>query len=247
MAKPKCIEIPVVQVTITLKSGFTMKIKANFVPNITGTIERKPFRSETIKQTLKQYELVDTIPIKKESCNIVLLVGNYYYADIVSTNKIMLSEGLYLVVSKFGWMLSGRTKHEYTAPKRDSLMMLTYFLSEISTSFLGFNETDDSIFNSSCLEDFWALETVKIKDPSTITDDNKAFSEFNKSIQLVKGRYQVGWLWREENPNLFNNYKLSYGRLASTVNQLKENPETVKQYNNIIEGQVKKGIIEKIE
>ena len=126
-------------------------------------------------------------------------------------------------------------------------MMLAYFLSEISTYFLGFNETDDSIFNSSCLEDFWALETVEIKDPSTITDDNKAFSEFNKSIQLVKGRYQVGWLWREENPNLLNNYKLLYGRLASIVNRLKENPETMKQYNNIIEGQVKKGIIEKIE
>ena len=247
MTKPRCIETPVVEVTMILKSGFTMKIKANFGPNITGTIERKPFRSETIKQTLKQYELVDRILIKKESCNIVLQVGNYYYADIVSTNRIMLSEGLYLVGSKFGRMLSGRTKHEYTAPKRDSLMMLTYSLSEISTNFLGFNKTDDSIFNSSWLEDFWALETVEIKDPSTIADDSKAFLKFNKSIQLVNGRYQVGWLWREENPNLFNNYKLSYGRLASTVNRLKENPETMKQYSNIIEGHVEKGIIEKIE
>ena len=51
--KPKCIETPVVEVTMILKSGFTMKIKANVVPNITGTIERTPFRSETIKQTLK--------------------------------------------------------------------------------------------------------------------------------------------------------------------------------------------------
>ena len=88
---------------------------------------------------------------------------------------------------------------------------------------------------------------VGIKDPSTITDDNKALLEFNKSIQLVNGRYQVWWPWREENPNLFNNYKLSYGRLASTVTQIKKNPETMKQYNNIIEDQVKKGIIEKID
>ena len=230
-----------------LKSGFTMKIKANVVPNITGTIERTPFRSETIKQTLKQYELADTIPVKKESCNIDLLIGNDYYADIVSTKRIMLSDGLYLFGSKFGWILSGRTKNEYKAPKRDSLTMLTYSSSEISTNFLGFSKTDDSIFNNSRLEDFWALETVGIKDPSTITDDDKALSEFNKSIQLVNGRYQVRWPWREENPNLFNNYKLSYGRLASTVNRLKENPETMKQYSNIIEGHVEKGIIEKIE
>ena len=221
--KPKCIETPVVEVTMILKSGLTMKIKANVVPNITGTIERTPFRSETIRQTLKQYKLADTIPVKKESCNIDLLIGNDYYVDIVSTKRIMLSDGLYLFGSKFGWILSGRTKNEYKAPKRDSLTMLTYSSSEISTNFLGFSKTDDSIFNNSRLEDFWALETVGIKDPSTITDDDKALSEFNKSIQLVNGRYQVRWPWREENPNLFNNYKLSCGRLASTVKQLKEN------------------------
>ena len=44
---------------------------------------------------------------------------------------------------------------------------------------------------------------------------------------------------RGENPNLFNNYKLSYGRLTSTVKRLKENPETMKQYNNIIEDKIK--------
>ena len=152
--KPKCIKTPVAEVTMILKSGFTMKINANAVPNITGTIERTPFRSATNKQTLKQYELADTIPVKKESCNIDLLIGNDYYVDIVSTKRIMLSDGLYLFGSKFGWILSGRTKNEYKAPKRDSLTMLTYSSSEISINFLGFNKTDDSIFNNSSLEDF---------------------------------------------------------------------------------------------
>ena len=72
-------------------------------------------------------------------------------------------------------------------------------------------------------------------------------SSFTKSIRLVNGRYQVRWPWREENPHLFNNYKLSNGRLASTVKRLKENPETMKQYNGIIEDQVKHGIIKKTE
>ena len=36
---------------MVFKSGFTMKIKTNVVPNNAGTIERTPFRSETIKQT----------------------------------------------------------------------------------------------------------------------------------------------------------------------------------------------------
>ena len=120
-------------------------------------------------------------------------------------------------------------------------MMLTNSSSEISTNFLGSSKTDNSIFNNP------PLETGRIKDSSTMTDDDKALSEFNKSIQLVNGRYQVLWPRREENPSLFNNYKLSYGRLASTVKRLKENPETMKQYKDIIEDQVNQGIIEKID
>ena len=83
-----------------LKSGFTMKIKANVVPNITGTIERTPFRSETIKQTLKQYELADTIPVKKESCNIDLLIGDDYYADMDCTYLGPNLDGYYLEEQK---------------------------------------------------------------------------------------------------------------------------------------------------
>ena len=90
--------------------------------------------------------------------------------------------------------------------------MLTYSSFDISTNFLVFSKTDDSIFNKSPVEDFWALETfhgfsktddsifdnsrvegfgaletVGIKDPPTTNDDDKALPEFNKSIQLVNG------------------------------------------------------------
>ena len=98
--KPKCIETPVAEVTMILKSGFTMKIKANVVPNITGTIEKTLFRSETIKQTLKQYELADTIPVKKESCNIDLLIGDGYYADMDCTYLGPNLDGYYLEEQK---------------------------------------------------------------------------------------------------------------------------------------------------
>ena len=103
------------EVTVVLKSGFTTKIEANNVLNITGTIERTSFRSETFKQALKQFELADTIPVKKGNCNSDLLVGNNYYGDIVLTKSVMLWDGLYLFGSKFGWILSGSAENEYTA------------------------------------------------------------------------------------------------------------------------------------
>ena len=54
--------------------------------------------------------------------------------------------------------------------------MFIYFSSEISTNFLGFSKTDNSIFSDSCLEDYWALETVGINDSLKIIDDDKALS-----------------------------------------------------------------------
>ena len=79
-----CIKRPVVEVIMVFKSGFTMKIKTNVAPNNAGKTERKPFRSETIKQTLKQYELANMILVNKRSCSTDLLVGNDCY-DIIST------------------------------------------------------------------------------------------------------------------------------------------------------------------
>ena len=152
------------EVTMVLKSGFTTKTQANVVPNVTGTIERTPFRSETIKQVLKQYELADTIPAKIGNCNSDLLVGNNYYGDIVLTKSVIIWDGLYLVGSKFGWILSGSTENEYTARKRNSLTMLMYSSGEISTNFLGFSKIDHSMFSISHLDDFWALEIIGIKE-----------------------------------------------------------------------------------
>ena len=99
MTKPRCIVTKVVEVDIVLKSGFRTTIKANIVPEVTGTIEKRPIQSKTIKKTLEQYELADKVSMKVESYTIDLLIGNDYYADIVSMNRTKLSDGLYLISS----------------------------------------------------------------------------------------------------------------------------------------------------
>ena len=67
--------------------------------------------------------------------------------------------------------------------------MFTHSTSGISTNLLGFEKIDNSLIKESRIEDFWALETIGIKDSLTVTDDDKAVSEFNKSIRLVNDRY----------------------------------------------------------
>ena len=98
-----------VELGILLNNSFTVNIKANVVPNVTRLFERKPINNKSIKEILRKYELTDTLPSSCEKCDIDLLIGNDYYADIVSTKRITLKDGLYLLGSKLGWILSGRT------------------------------------------------------------------------------------------------------------------------------------------
>ena len=78
------------------------------------------------------------------------------------------------------------------------------------------------------------METIRIRESPTISDDDKTISEFNKSIKIVNERYQVCWSWKEENPDSPDNYDLAYGRLKSEVKRLRENPGMLKIYGIVI-------------
>ena len=64
---------------------------------------------------------------------------------------------------------------------------------------------------------------------------------------MVNKRYQVCWPWREENPDLPENYNLAYGRLNSVVKRLRENPEMLKMYDDVIRDQLNKEVIESVD
>lgn len=95
----------------TRKNGQYMAVTANIVPNITGTITRKPVRLQSpvnFKELTRNLSL-DSIPSESEPITLDLLVGNDYYLDIIQCDKIEVQPGLYLLSSKLGWILSGRT------------------------------------------------------------------------------------------------------------------------------------------
>ena len=72
---------------------------------------------------------------------------------------ITYKDGLYLLGSKLGWILSGRTQPEDSSATEISLATLTYSSSQVATRFLDFNKIED-ISKEPNLEDFWKLETV---------------------------------------------------------------------------------------
>ena len=152
-----------------------------------------------------------------------------------------------MLSSKLGWILFGRTQSEESSATESSFAALPYSSSQFAVRFLDFTKIEDNISKESNLEDFWRLETIGIKESPTISDDDKEILEFSNLIKMVNWSHQVCWQWREENLDLADNYQLAYGRLKSMVKRLRENPEMLKIYYNVIKDQLNKGMIESVD
>ena len=96
-----------VELGILLNNGFTINIKANAVPNVSKLDERNPINNKSVKEILQKHEFADILPSSCKKCDIDLLIGNNYYADIVLMKRITRKDGLYLLGSKLRWILSG--------------------------------------------------------------------------------------------------------------------------------------------
>ncbi|VDI20783.1 Hypothetical predicted protein [Mytilus galloprovincialis] len=124
--KPKTLRKQKVSLKIRLKDGVCMLIDANVVPKITGSILRTLLHMdvcENVKYLCNNLQLADTLPSSLESSTIEILIGNDYYLDIILPKKIEIQQGLYLLGSKLGWILTGRS--QLSDEERENKMTMT--------------------------------------------------------------------------------------------------------------------------
>ena len=83
-------------------------------------------------------------------------------------------------------------------------------------------------------EDFWRLESIGITDSPVESGNSVAFNKFKETLRYENGRYTVTWPWKDEIPNLPDNRTLAVGRLKSLVRRMKDNPDLVQKYHDIL-------------
>ena len=196
---------------------------------------------------MQHYELADTLPCERESSTIELLIGSDYYLDVILPQKVEVQPGLYLLASKLGWLLSGRTS-QYTDGKQEeaNMLILTYGTDMESETNL-YTNADRSLPTKASLENFWKLETIGIDDSPVDPLDVEVHQSFHDSLQYKDGRYHASWPWKYEHPPLPENRELAFGRLKSLITKMKNNRELATQYDNVIQDQLRLGVIEKVK
>ena len=73
-------------------------------------MQRLPIRLKSRFSIPKRLRLADTLPQQTESSTIGILIGSDYYHEVMSSKKVEVQEGLYLIKSKFGCIIPGKTK-----------------------------------------------------------------------------------------------------------------------------------------
>ena len=75
---------------------------------------------------MKDIELADDIPLENECSTIDILIGNDYYLDLILSQRVEVQPGLYLLASKLGWIVTGRTFDSDTQRNESSVFVMTY-------------------------------------------------------------------------------------------------------------------------
>ena len=88
--------------------------------------------------------MTDTFVHDREITFVKLLIGNDVYLDLILLHRVDLQPGLYLLDSKLGWMLTGRTS-KFTAEKQESNVLILTYEKEIGTETILFTEFDKSL------------------------------------------------------------------------------------------------------
>ena len=153
-----------------------MNINASVVPSITGSILRRLVQCKSIQNwehLWNEENLADSFPTEKAETTIELLIVNDYHLDFILPRRVEVQPGLYMLATKLGWILTGRTTETTEDTPVYNMLIMRHSTNTVKeTSLL----MPDKSFpkKKPNLEDFWRLESIGITDSPVDSDKDRA-------------------------------------------------------------------------
>ena len=89
------------------------------------------------------------------------------------------------------------------------------------------------------IERFWNLDSIGITER-----EQSVYDKFIDEVRFKDGRYIVKLPFKEDHPVIEDNFVLSRHRLAKNVVKLRDKPEYLAEYDNVIKKQLELKMIE---
>ena len=230
-------EHDVVKLTLSGRdSDIRIPLEAVVVENISSEREPQPI-NDVAKQYshLKNLKLADGWLNENNETSFELLIGLDYYWKVMTGDVIRGEEGPVALASRIGYILSGPSKGNFKGHKNEKITSNQLTFSFRIQSEQKENRLEDAISK------FWSVESLGVEEPQTIMELTQGTIKHNGE------RYEVSLPWRENHPVLSDNYFQSKVRLNSLLKKLQKDPEMMKNYKEVIDDQIEKGIVEKVD
>ena len=163
-----------------------------------------------------------------------ILIGSDHYWKIVPGKTRQGDSGPTAIQTRLGWVLSGPVGNE---PRQ---LTHTSNLATIHTLNCASEEVE-------CKNDVLVQELKRFGDLETLgIQPQCVYEEFLESIKYENNHYVVNLPWKPDHVELPDNYHLSKKRLLGLLKRLRNEPEVLKEYDNVIRDQLNKGIVESV-
>lgn len=164
-----------------------------------------------------------------EELQIDALIGSDHYWQLVTGEIIQGDSGPTAIHTHLGWVLSGPVS--CGAESNNSYL-----------SHLMLIQSSDPPRLDNLLKKFCELESLGIN-----SDESSVYDEFKNSVQLKDNRYEVSLPWHSNRTQLASNLSLATKRLQGLLKRLNQHTDVKKEYNTIMQEQLRQGIIEKVQ
>ena len=221
---------------------FETEVSALVVPTICS-----PLQGQTVRWAKKNYahlknlNLADFPKETETELSVDILIGNDVMWRLLTGEIIKgeTDETPVAVGTKFGWVLSGVVADIPRSLLSAVNLTTTHLLRVECQSQVVGNSIADKVLDRK-VNELFELETLGITEVDSVEET------FTKDIQFEQGHYKIKLPWREHHDILPDNYQLSVGRLNSTLKRLRKDPSLLKEYDNVIQEQIKSGIVEEV-
>ncbi|XP_065889733.1 uncharacterized protein [Dysidea avara] len=222
-------KLGVVTVEIQTLSGELIPISVLVVPTIAAPIQNVVPLSVSTMPHLQGLKLAHPVT-SNNNFTISLLIGTDYYWKLVQ-DTIIRGDGPTAQESKLSYLLSGPLPHCLSQSAASILLQITSSVTPEEPN----------------LEKFWSVESIGTNAHTSSTDLSflRTYQQF-AITQTPEGVYIARFPWKEDKPYLPSNFNICKKRTIALVNKLKQTPELLSIYDNIIKDQQQRGFIETV-
>ena len=230
-----------VQLAIRGADNLVTYINAYEVDTICG-----PISGQAIDYARLNYFHLRNLPLadsgKGENFEIDVLIGADHYWGFMLDHTVRGEHGLGPVatLTRFGYVLSGPVM----LPATNELSSNVIVAHTLRTDAILMQRQEEI---NTDLSKFWSYESIGI-DTKTPRVSNVDLDPIKDNIEFndVAGKYEVLLPFKHNHSVIADNYDVAKIRLTSLTNRLKNNPETLQEYNSVIQEQLNNGIIEEV-